>query len=68
MLNRFRWLTPFALLLAVSTVLPAEARASRCVDEYTQCLNDTWDTSGFLRVLADVGCFAEYVGCVRRSL
>jgi len=56
-------------IVAVATVFaPQPVAASECVRGYEACLNDTWDTSGWTRVLADVECFASYVGCVRREL
>ncbi len=68
MSKRIRWIMPLALLIAAGAGLPGQARAAICVDGYNKCLNDTWDTSGWQRLLADVECFAEYVGCVRRKV
>jgi hypothetical protein len=54
-------------IAAVAIVTPA-ANAATCVDIYQKCLNDTWNTSGILRTLADLECAAKYVGCVRASI
>lgn len=40
--------------------------ATSCKDTYYKCLNDSWDTKGFERVLADIECGTEYIGCLRR--
>lgn len=66
MSKRFRWIVPLALLAALGAGVPGQARAATCVDGYNKCLNDTYDTSGWTRILADVECFAGYLGCVRR--
>lgn len=68
MMDRIRWILPLALLVAFGAGAPDKAEASGCTRGYQQCLNDTWDTSGFTRVLADAECFADYVGCVRRKV
>lgn len=65
MTTRFRWLMPTALFLILGAGLPVQAAAS-CLGGYYECLNDSWDTSGFERIMADVECFAGYVGCIRR--
>lgn len=44
------------------------ASAESCVEQYQKCLNDSWDTSGALRLLADLECGAEYAGCVAAKL
>lgn len=43
---------------------PQEAAASDCTDGYNECLNDTWHYTGITQTLADIECFAEYIGCV----
>ncbi len=50
------------------TLAPRPAAASDCTRQYTKCLNDTWDLSGMLQVMADVECFAEYTGCIRKNV
>lgn len=62
--------TMLIAVIAIGTVVfaPQPASAQSCVRAYEQCLNDTWDTSGLTRIMADFECFAAYVGCVRRSL
>lgn len=56
--------------IAVGTVVfaPQQATAQECVEGYERCLNDTHDTSGLTRILADIECFAAYIGCVRETL
>ena len=68
MLNRIRWTLPAAFFFAVGAGLPSVASAAPCTDGYMKCLNDTHDTSGFLRAMADVECFARYTGCVARAI
>ncbi len=46
---------------------PQEAAATDCTDGYHQCLNDTWHYTGISQTMADMECFAEYVGCVGRK-
>lgn len=64
-MNRFRWILPALVLATAGAALPARADAS-CTGDYERCLNDSWETSGFARVLADVECLAGYAGCLRR--
>lgn len=53
-------------LLVGSSLTPSLASAAKtCVDVYEQCLNDTWDTSGLSRYLANLECAARYAGCLR---
>lgn len=53
-------------LLVGSSLTPSLASAAKaCVDVYQQCLNDTWNTSGLARYLADLECAARYAGCLR---
>jgi hypothetical protein len=68
MMNRIRWIMPLALLAVIGFGAPEKAHAASCTDRYMSCLNDSWHTSGFARMLADVECAAEYVGCVRRKV
>jgi hypothetical protein len=56
------------LMAAFAVGSPAVASAATCLDGYYQCLNDTWDTSGFSRILADLECGARYAGCMRRTV
>jgi hypothetical protein len=56
------------MLAALAATTPAAADAATCVDVYYKCLNDTWDTSGITRYLADLECAARYVGCVRKAV
>lgn len=67
MTDRIRWILPLAMMVAFGVGAPEKAEAASCTRGYEMCLNDTWDTRGFARALADVECFAEYVGCVRRK-
>ncbi|HEX7119537.1 MAG TPA: hypothetical protein VF212_12155 [Longimicrobiales bacterium] len=67
MSKRTRWIVPLALLFTAIGGLPRRALAS-CTTSYMWCLNDSYDTRGMLRFLADVECLAEYIGCVRRKL
>lgn len=56
-------------IVAVATVFaPQSVAAQECVRGYEACLNDTHDTSGWTQTLADIECFAGYVGCVARLL
>ncbi len=53
-------------LIAATAVTPTLASAAKtCVDVYEQCLNDTWNTSGLTRYLANLECAARYAGCLR---
>ncbi|HEY0808770.1 MAG TPA: hypothetical protein VGD49_01365 [Longimicrobiales bacterium] len=56
------------LTSAFAVATPIAANAATCVDIYQQCLNDTWNTSGLTRILADIECGAKYAGCVRRAI
>ena len=56
-------------ITAVSAVSPSMASAAKtCVEVYQQCLNDTYNTSGITRYLADIECAARYAGCLRQVL
>jgi hypothetical protein len=65
-------MTKLMMILAIAgsavAFVPEPAAAASCTEEYAQCLNDSWALQAALRTLADVECFAEYAGCVRRSL
>ncbi len=59
------------LTVALSTGAIAAAAPplhAECTANYVRCLNDTWYYSGMLKKMADVSCFASYVGCLRRSV
>ena len=68
MLNRIRWTLPAAFFFAVGAGLPSVASAAPCTDDYLKCLNDSHDTRGATRLMADVECFARYTGCVARAV
>jgi hypothetical protein len=63
-----RWIMALTLLLGGMVGVPTEARATDCTKGFERCLNDTWDRTGLLRLMADIECTAEYIGCVRRKL
>lgn len=65
-----RWIMALALVLGGVTVVPepAQARGAECTRAFERCLNDTWDTKGITRLLADIECTAEYLGCVRNKI
>jgi predicted transcriptional regulator len=55
-----------AAMVASGAVAPAAAHAAAsCLDQYYVCLNDTWDTKGLERYLADLECGARYYSCMR---
>jgi hypothetical protein len=68
MRNRYRWILPMVVLATAGAGLPSRADAQQCTAKYQKCLNDTWETSGFARMLADAECFAVYSGCVAKQL
>lgn len=47
---------------------PQPVAAAECTEEYHKCLNDSWYYDGISQTMADVECFAGYVGCVRTRL
>lgn len=52
-------------LVALGTPFSAQpVSAQKCTGDYETCLNDTHDTSGGVRVLADIECFSKYLKCV----
>jgi hypothetical protein len=57
-----------SVLVLTALLLPAAASARTCISVYEQCLNDTWNTSGITRILADIECGARYAGCVRAAI
>lgn len=65
-------MTKLAFILAAGvgavTFVPQQATAQTCTRSYQKCLNDTWDTEGATRLLADVECAAVYAGCVRKTI
>ncbi|MEJ2504047.1 MAG: hypothetical protein P8177_12185 [Gemmatimonadota bacterium] len=65
-------MTKLILMLAIAgsavAFVPQPAAAAACTDGYVKCLNDSYYLTGVLQKMSDVDCFAEYVGCVRRSL
>ena len=60
------------LTLAVAAVAfaprPVAAQEVDCTRAYIACLNDSYDLSGWLQRLADLECFAEYSGCLAKSI
>ena len=56
------------LMMTLAAGTPAAASAATCVQIYQTCLNDTYDTSGITRILADLECAAKYVGCIRAAV
>ena len=58
----------FAMVL-MAVALPAVASAALpCLDTYQKCLNDSWNTSGFERYMANLECGTNYIGCIRKTL
>lgn len=57
-----------AMAAGAAVFVPQPVAAQSCTEGYEKCLNDTAHTSGFTQVMADIECFAAYVGCVRRLL
>jgi hypothetical protein len=55
----------FALVVLSSAAPSLASAAKSCVDVYQECLNDTWNTSGLTRYLADLECAARYAGCLK---
>ena len=56
-----------AVTAGAMTAAPQPAHAE-CAADYAKCLNDTWYYSGMLKKMADVSCFAAYVGCLRNAV
>jgi len=59
-----RWIMALMLVLTGLAAVPGQAMAQECVKEFEKCLNDTWDTSGFTRLLANLECATEYAACL----
>jgi len=59
----------FAIAFAAAAMfLPTVASAApACLDQYYTCLNDSWNTKGFERFLADFECLVRYTGCLRKE-
>jgi hypothetical protein len=57
-----------AFVLGVVAFAPQPVAAEDCARGYASCLNDSWDLSGLLQVLADIECGADYVGCIRSKV
>lgn len=54
-----------AFVLGLVAFAPQPAAAEDCALSYARCLSDTWYLTGLLRMLADIECGADYVGCIR---
>lgn len=52
------------LAATAASFTPRAAAAQECTNGYTRCLNDTHETEGFIRVMADIECFSKYLKCV----
>lgn len=55
------------ILTMAATAVPFTPRtvaAQECTNGYLTCLNDTHDTEGIIRVMADIECFSKYLKCV----
>jgi hypothetical protein len=53
-------------LVGATVLTPSMASAAKtCVEVFEQCLNDSWNTSGLTRYLANLECAARYAGCIR---
>lgn len=55
------------VLAALTVLAPAAADARTCLDAYYECLNNTYKTSGFERLIADVACAGSYYTCVKSA-
>lgn len=62
--------TMLAVFIGASALVfvPQPVAASSCADAYTRCLNDSYHYDDAMIILADIDCFAEYVGCVREKI
>ena len=56
------------VLVVIALMAPATAQARTCLDGYYMCLNDTQNTSGLLRYIADTACAAAYYACSRSAV
>lgn len=58
-----------AVMVLTALMLPAVASArTSCIGIYELCLNNSWNTSGITRMLADIECAARYAGCIRSAI
>lgn len=64
----YKLLIAFVVGASALTFSPQPVAAANCTREYQQCLNDSWDTSGATRELANIECAAGYYGCVRKKI
>jgi|GEM_PF-1834284 len=68
MLRRFQWVFLTALFVAGNAALPLQAEASDdsipCTRGYMKCLNDSYDTQGLFRIMADLECGVRYAACL----
>ena len=55
------------MMLSVAAFSPQPAAAADCTAEYTKCLNDTYELDGWLQVMADVECGADYAACIMKK-
>lgn len=60
------------LTFAAATVAfaprPTAAQEANCTNNYTKCMNDSWESSGLIQVMADIECFGDYVTCIRKKV
>lgn len=54
----------FTIVAGAALLTPQEVEAADCTRQYSQCLNDSYDTSGLLRHLADLECGVRYAACL----
>jgi hypothetical protein len=57
-----------ALAMGAATFVPRPLAADECTRAYIQCLNDSYDLTGWFQTMADIECFAGYVGCVAKNV
>ena len=56
-------------MIAIGAIAPSVASAATsCVAVFEKCLNDTYDTSGLTRYLANLECASRYAGCLRQAI
>ena len=53
------------LAAGAASLAPMPVTAQACTDGYLKCLNDTHETKKFVRMMADIECFADYLKCIR---
>lgn len=60
------------LTFAMTTVALAPrsvtAQEAGCTNNYTKCMNDSWESTGLIQVMADIECFGDYVTCIRKKV